>query len=223
MAKRTLLSWSSGKDSAFTLYLLQGTPGVEVAGLFTTVNVTHGRVAMHAVRSDLLELQASATGLPLRKLEIPYPCSNEHYERVMSNFLDEAKAEGIECMAFGDLFLEDVRKYREEKLAQAGIRALFPLWKMESHRLADQLIRKDFQMIVTCLDPKHLPCNFAGRKFDEQFLKDLPRGVDPCGENGEFHTFVYGGPILKKQLNVKVGKIVERDGFIFADIDMEGA
>jgi uncharacterized protein (TIGR00290 family) len=218
MAKRTLLSWSTGKDSAYALYRLRRTPGIRVEGLFTTVNRTHGRVAMHAVSEALLDLQARAVDLPLRKLEIPYPCSNETYETVMGTFVHEAKSEGIESMAFGDVFLEDVRRYREEKLKSTGITPLFPLWGLETNHMARALLDAGFKMIITCVDPRHVPKEFAGRPFNESFLKNLPVHVDPCGENGEFHTFVYDGPIFSNPLDVRAGHIVERDGFVFADV-----
>jgi uncharacterized protein (TIGR00290 family) len=218
MAKRTLLSWSTGKDSAYALYLLRRTPGIRVEGLFTTVNRTHGRVAMHAVSEALLDLQAHAVDLPLRKLEIPYPCSNEIYETVMGTCVYEAKSEGIQCMAFGDVFLEDVRRYREEKLESTGIAPLFPLWGLETDHMARALLDAGFRMITSCVDPRHVPRDFAGRQFDDSLLKDLPPHVDPCGENGEFHTFVYDGPVFKKPLHVEVGETVERDGFVFADL-----
>jgi uncharacterized protein (TIGR00290 family) len=222
MAKRTLLSWSTGKDSAYALYVLRQTAGIKVEGLFTTVNQTHGRVAMHAVSETLLDLQAQATGLPLRKLEIPYPCSNEEYETVMGAFVNEARDQGTECMAFGDVFLEDIRKYREEKLGSTGITPLFPLWGLETDQLAKDMIDKGFRMIITCVDPRYVPRSFVGRQFDECFLKDLPTHADPCGEKGEFHSFVYDGPIFEKPLNVKADEIVERDGFVFADVILRG-
>jgi uncharacterized protein (TIGR00290 family) len=218
MAERTLLSWSTGKDSAYALYLLRRTPGIRVEGLFTTVNRTHGRVAMHAVSEALLDLQACAVDLPLRKLEIPYPCPNEKYENVMGAFVHEARSQGIECMAFGDLFLQDVRMYREEKLKGTGVAPLFPLWGLSTDTMAQALLDAGFKMIITCVDPRHVPKEFAGRPFDESFLKNLPVHVDPCGENGEFHTFVYDGPIFSNPLDVRAGEIVERDGFVFADV-----
>ena len=218
MAKRTLLSWSTGKDSAYALYVFRQTQEIRVEGLFTTVNRTHGRVAMHAVNEALLDLQARGVGLPLRKLEIPYPCSNEKYQTVMGAFVHEARSQGVESMAFGDVFLEDVRKYREEKLESTGITPLFPLWGLETDHMARTLLDAGFRMIITCVDPRHVPKDFAGRQFDDSLLKDLPSPVDPCGENGEFHTFVYDGPIFKKPLHVEVGEIVERDGFVFADV-----
>ena len=218
MVKRTLLSWSSGKDSAYALHLLRQTPGIRVDGLFTTVNRTHGRVAMHAVSEALLDLQARAVDLPLRKLEIPYPCSKEDYNTVMGAFVHVARSQGIEYMAFGDVFLEDIRTYREEKLKSTGIAPLFPLWGLETDHMARALLDAGFRMIITSVDPRHVPKDFAGRQFDEFLLKDLPAHVDPCGENGEFHTFVYDGPIFSKSLKVRAGEIVERDGFVFADV-----
>ncbi|MGD2126950.1 MAG: adenine nucleotide alpha hydrolase [Desulfobacteraceae bacterium] len=218
MAKRTLLSWSSGKDSAFALFLLRKDPDIEVEGLFTTVNSTHGRVAMHAVTEELLQVQTKAINLPLRKLEIPYPCSNVQYEAAMSKFVSEAKSQGIVYMAFGDVFLEDIRKYREDKLEDTGITPMFPLWGMRSGQLAREMIDKGFRMIITCVDPRHVSKSFIGREFDESFLNDLPPDVDPCGEKGEFHTFVYDGPIFLEPLSVKPGRIVEREGFVFGDV-----
>jgi uncharacterized protein (TIGR00290 family) len=218
MIKRTLLSWSTGKDSAYALHLLGQAQSIRVEGLFTTVNRTHGRVAMHAVSEALLDFQARAVGLPLRKLEIPYPCGHEEYEAVMGAFVHEAKSQGIESMAFGDVFLEDVRSYREEKLKKTGIAPLFPLWGLDTFHMARALLAAGFRMIITCVDTRHVPKDFAGRPFDESLLKDLPSHVDPCGENGEFHTFVYDGPLFKKPLHVQVGETVERDGFVFADV-----
>lgn len=218
MKKRTLLSWSSGKDSAFALYLLRESPDVEVVGLFTTVNSTRRRVAMHAVRDDLLRLQARAVGLPLEILEIPEKCSNGQYEAVMAKFVHESTGRGIEVMAFGDLYLEDIRRYREEKLRETGITPIFPLWGRETDRLAREMIGKGFRMILTCIDPRKFPKGFIGRELDEALLKSLPADADSCGENGEYHTFVYDGPIFSEPLNVQVGDIVERDGFVFADV-----
>jgi uncharacterized protein (TIGR00290 family) len=218
MTKRTLLSWSTGKDSAYALHVLREGQEIFVEGLFTTVNRTHGRVAMHAVSEALLDLQARAVGLPLRKLEIPYPCSNEEYEAVMGTFVHEAKNQGIGFMAFGDVFLEDVRRYREEKLKNTGITPLFPLWGLKTDHMARALLGAGFRMIITCVDPRHVPKDFAGRQFDTSLLEELPSHVDPCGEKGEFHTFVYDGPIFEKPFHVKVGEIVERDGFVFADV-----
>ena len=218
MAKKTLLSWSSGKDSAWALHVLRGLPDVEVVGLMTTVNQLHQRVAIHAVRIELLQRQAEALGLPLQVIDLPSPCTNSQYEEVMEKFVDESKLRGIECMAFGDLFLADIKEYREAKLAGTGITPLFPLWLTPTDRLAQEMISSGLRAIVTCVDPQHLPVSFAGREFNEQFLADLPKDVDPCGERGEFHTFAFDGPMFEKSVSVELGEIVERDGFGYADL-----
>lgn len=215
---QTLLSWSSGKDSAWALYKLQQSDEVEVTGLFTTINRVHGRVAMHAVTERLLRLQARSIELPLRVIDIPHPCSNEQYDEIMSRFLQEVRCQGITRIAFGDLFLETVRHYREEKMDHSGITPIFPLWGTQTDILSRELINNGFRMIVTCIDPRSVPRKLAGREYDERFLDELPRGVDPCGENGEFHTFVFDGPIFKEPLAVKPGRVVEREGFVFVDI-----
>jgi uncharacterized protein (TIGR00290 family) len=216
--KPTLLAWSSGKDCAWALHLLRQSPDVELTGLFCTINEVAQRVAMHAVRLELLRQQALHLGLPLRLLPIPYPCSNEQYETIMGDFVREARRDGIECLAFGDLFLEDIRRYREEKMADSGLKPLFPLWGRATDRLAREMIEAGLRARVTCVDPKVLPAEFAGRNFDAGFLKDLPPGVDPCGENGEFHTFVFGGPMFQSPLAIRGGSVVQRDGFVFADV-----
>lgn len=215
---KTVLSWSSGKDCATALSVLRDDPGIEVVGLLTTVNEVHDRVAMHAVRRDLLQRQADAVGLPLRIVNIPSPCTNEQYEAVMSNALAELKAQGVEQMAFGDLLLEDIRDYREKQMAATGIKTFFPLWKRDTTKLAQEIIANGTKAVITCVDPKVLDASFAGRQFDDAFLNALPSNVDPCGENGEFHTFVYDGPMFKHPLQIQVGDIVERDGFVFADV-----
>jgi len=215
---KTLLSWSTGKDSAWSLHVLRQTPGVEVAGLFTTVNAAFDRVAMHAVRRKLLEAQAAAAGLPLHVIEIPWPCPNSVYEQSLGAFVAEQKAQGIAAMAFGDLFLEDIRAYREEKLSGSGIAPLFPLWGRDTGALAREMIDGGLQARLTCVDPKRLPAGFAGRAFDEALLADLPDGVDPCGENGEFHTCVFAGPMFCAPISVAAGDVVERDGFVYADL-----
>jgi uncharacterized protein (TIGR00290 family) len=215
---KTLLSWSTGKDSAWSLYELRQTPGIEVAGLFTTVNAAFDRVAMHAVRRALLEAQAAAAGLPLHVIEIPWPCPNEAYEARMGAFVAEQAACGVEAMAFGDLFLEDIRTYREAKLASSGIAPLFPLWGRDTAALADEMIAGDLMAHLTCVDPKKLPAHFAGRAFDRALLAELPAGVDPCGENGEFHTCVSAGPMFAHAIDVRGGVIETRDGFVFADL-----
>jgi uncharacterized protein (TIGR00290 family) len=217
--KRALLSWSSGKDSAWTLHLLRRDPGVRVEGLLTTVNTTHDRVAMHAVRRGLLEAQAEAAGLPLWIVPLPWPCPNEAYEEAMSRAVRRAEEAGITHMAFGDLFLEDVRAYRIERLSRTSLAPLFPLWGWPTAELAREMIDAGVEAILTCVDPKKLDRSFAGRQFDRILLADLPAGVDPCGENGEFHTFVANGPMFRAPIAVKRGEIVERDGFVFADLE----
>ena len=195
---RTLLSWSTGKDSAWALHVLRQRPDVTVVGLVTTVNAAFDRVAMHGVRRTLLEAQAEAAGLPLHVLEIPHPCPNADYERIMGAFVAEQAAAGVEAMAFGDLFLEDIRRYREAKLAGTGIAPLFPLWGIDTGLLAREMIAGGLEAYVTCVDPRKLPASFAGRRFDLDLLADLPPGVDPCAENGEFHTFACAGPMFAR-------------------------
>ena len=218
MPKKTLLSWSSGKDSAWALHILRGMSDVEVVGLMTTVNQVHQRVSIHAVRLELLQRQAKAVGLPLQVIDLPSPCTNSQYEDVMGKFVDESKQRGIECMAFGDLFLVDIKEYREAKLAGTGITPLFPLWQTPTDRLAQEMISSGLRAMVTCVDPQHLPLSFAGREFNEQFLSDLPAHVDPCGERGEFHTFAFDGPMFEKPVRIELGSVVERDGFGYADL-----
>lgn len=215
---KTLLAWSSGKDSAWSLHVLRGEQGVEVAGLLTTVNESFGRVAMHAVRRELLEAQARAAGLPLHAVSIPHPCPNDVYEAAMAGALAEARAAGVEAVAFGDLFLEDIRRYREERMAATGLRPLFPLWGRPTRALAEEMIDGGLRARLTCVDPKALEASFAGRAFDRDLLEALPPGVDPCGERGEFHTFAWAGPMFGHAIPVVVGEIVHRDGFAFADL-----
>ena len=218
MAARTLISWSSGKDSAWPLHSLRNDPRFELAGLVTTINRAFDRVAMHAVRVSLLEAQAAAAGLPLWKVEIPNPCSNEQYEKAMRAVVDRAADACVEVFAFGDLYLRDIRDYRERQLAGTSIRPIFPLWLKETQSLAHEMIAGGLRARVTCIDPKALDRSFAGREFDEQFLDDLPAGVDPCGERGEFHTFAWAGPMFRQPIAVRPGETVERDGFFFADL-----
>jgi len=216
--RKTLLSWSSGKDSAWALHALRRDPSVELVGLLTTLNESVARVAMHAVRETLLERQAQAAGLPLRKIPLPHPCSNEAYERIMAGVIERAQGEGVEAMAFGDLFLEDIRAYRERQLDGTGLEPLFPIWGIPTHELARTMVAAGLRAHITCVDPRQLDRSFAGRIFDTDFLADLPAGVDPCGENGEFHSFATDGPMFSKRLEVQAGEVVERDGFVFADL-----
>ena len=215
---RVLLSWSSGKDSAWTLHVLRRTPGVEVVGLLTTINEAYDRVAMHAVRVELLEAQASAAGLPLWKVPIPDGCSNARYEQAMSDVVKRALGEGIQAVAFGDLFLEDIRAYREKQMRGTGIEPIFPIWGTPTPKLAREMIAAGLQARLTCVDPRVLDASFAGRAFDEKLLEDLPDSVDPCGERGEFHTFAWAGPMFSRPIGVRAGEIVERGGFVFADL-----
>jgi diphthamide synthase (EF-2-diphthine--ammonia ligase) len=222
-APRTLLAWSSGKDSAWALHVLRQAAAADpsaprVAGLLTTVNVTHGRVAMHAVRRELLAAQAAAAGLPLVEVEIPWPCSNADYERAMGAAMAGARQDGIAHVAFGDLFLADIRRYREEKLAGTGITPLFPLWGRPTAQLARDMLAGGLVAHLTAVDPRQVPGALAGRRFDAALLADLPATADPCGENGEFHTFVSAGPMFAAPIAVHVGEVVERDGFVFADV-----
>jgi uncharacterized protein (TIGR00290 family) len=216
--KRVALSWSSGKDSAWSLHLLRQDPDIEVVALITTINQEFDRVAMHAVRRRLLEQQADSAGLPLWTVPLPWPCSNQQYEERMRELCARATQEEVQAMAFGDLFLADIRAYREKQLEGTGLQPIFPVWHLPTRDLALQMIEAGLRAKVTCIDPKVLAPEFAGRNFDASFLSDLPQGVDPCGENGEFHSFVYDGPIFRKPVPVQVGEIVERDGFVFADL-----
>ena len=215
---RAVVSWSSGKDSAYALWEVARTGQLEVVGLLTTLTGAFGRVSMHGVREALVEQQAEAAGLPLRKVEIPSPCPNEVYERAMGEALAELAREEIRWIVFGDLFLEEIRAYRESRLAATGIRPIFPLWGRDTRQLAREMIRTGFGASVVCVDPRTLPREFSGRAFDERFLNDLPPTVDPCGENGEFHTFVWAGPMFSHSISCRVGATVERDGFVFTDL-----
>jgi uncharacterized protein (TIGR00290 family) len=212
------LAWSSGKDSAWALHTVRLAGEFEVVALLTTVNRTHARVAMHAVRESLLEMQAAVAGLPLAKVAIPSPCSNEIYESAMAEAMARASHEGVRHVIFGDLFLEDIRAYREKQLARCGMTPLFPLWGKPTRALAEDMIAGGLRAYLTCVDPRRLERGFAGRRFDAELLADLPRQVDPCGENGEFHTFACAGPMFSAEVPVRAGEIVERDGFVFADL-----
>lgn len=218
MKPKALLSWSSGKDSAWSLHVLREAGDVEIVGLLTTLNEAHDRVAMHAVRSGLLRRQAEAADLELFEIPIPWPCTNEEYEARMAGALDRAKERGIEHVAFGDLFLEDIRRYREDRLRGTGITPLFPIWGIPTRELARRMVDSGLRARLTCVDPKKLPREFAGRDFDAALLRDLPSTVDPCGENGEFHSFAYAGPMFRHPIAIQSGEVVERDGFVFADV-----
>jgi uncharacterized protein (TIGR00290 family) len=220
---KALLAWSSGKDSAWSLRVLRAQAEVEVVGLLTTINEAFDRVAMHAVRTELLRAQAEAVDLPLRPVAIPWPCSNPEYEAAMAAAMGRAIADGISVVAFGDLFLEDIRRYREERLEGTGVRPLFPIWGTPTRALATQMVEAGLRARLTCIDPKQLDAGFAGREFDAALLAALPPSVDPCGENGEFHTFAYDGPMFRHPVAIRGGEVVTRDGFVFADLLPEAA
>jgi uncharacterized protein (TIGR00290 family) len=212
------LSWSGGKDSALALHELRTRSGPAPAALVTTVTGDYGRVSMHGVRRELLCRQAEAAGLPLVEVEIPAGCSNDVYEQRMGQALAEAPLAEVQTIAFGDLFLADIRAYREQRLSQVGKRATFPLWGRDTGGLAREFVAEGFEAILVCIDPSRLDRSFAGRKFDTGLLDDLPPGVDPCGENGEFHTFVYAGPVFAAPIACRPGEVVQRDGFVYCDV-----
>jgi uncharacterized protein (TIGR00290 family) len=214
---RALLAWSSGKDSAWSLQVLREQDEVEVVGLLTTINEAFDRVAMHAVRKELLQAQAEAVGLPVWPVPIPWPCSDGQYDAAMTSVLARARQEGVEKVAFGDLFLEDVRRYREERLQGTGVEPLFPIWGVPTRTLAERMIGAGLRARLTCVDPKQLDPAFAGREFDAALLGELPAAVDPCGERGEFHTLAYDGPMFRRPVSLRAGEVVARDGFVFAD------
>jgi uncharacterized protein (TIGR00290 family) len=218
VSKSILMSWSGGKDSSLALYKIRMEGSYEVKALVTTVTEEFDRVSMHGVRRSLLHAQASSLGLPLEEVWIPKDASNEVYEARMEAVLLKHKDEGVEQVAFGDLFLQDIRSYREDRLGQIGMRGIFPLWGLDTARLAAEFIEQGFRAVVCCVDPKQLGKEFCGREFDRSFLESLPAGVDSCGENGEFHTFVYAGPIFKKEIGIAKGEVVLRGGFYFADL-----
>jgi len=216
--KKTLVSWSSGKDSAWLVHVLRRMPDIELGALLTTINESVQRVAMHAVRVELVEAQADALGLPLWQVPIPSPCPNDVYERAMAQAVARAVDEGFTHVAFGDLFLEDVRRYREEKLEGTGLTPLFPLFGADTSALAREMVANGLGARLTCVNPKVLDGAFVGREFDARLLDELPASIDPCGERGEFHTFAYRGPMFRRPIAVETGVIVERDGYFFADL-----
>lgn len=218
MKRKILLSWSSGKDSAWALHVLRRQGEYEIATLVTTVNSAFDRVAMHSTRRVLVEQQAAAAGLPLKVVELPWPCSNSEYERIMRTVCDEAVAQGISGFAFGDLFLADIRAYRERQLKDTGLEPIFPLWQLPTGDLAREMIAAGLRAKLVCVDPAKLAPEFAGRDFNQQLLDELPLGVDPCGENGEFHSFVFAGPMFAREIPIVTGERVHRDGFWFCDV-----
>lgn len=218
VASSSALSWSGGKDSALALSALRAGSGPAPGALITTVTGGYGRVSMHGVRRELLVLQTRAAGLPLVEVEIPPACSNDVYEQRMGQALAESPLREAQTIAFGDLFLADIRAYREKRLHACGKRAVFPLWGRDTSALAEEFVAAGFEAFIVCVDPSKLDRSFAGRSFDRELLAELPAGIDPCGENGEFHTFVHTGPIFSEPIPCKTGKIVHRDGFVFCDV-----
>ena len=214
---KTLLAWSSGKDSAWTLHVLRQ-QGVEVGALLTTINEAADRVAMHGVRRELAQAQSSAAGIPLWDIPLPWPCSNDDYEARMADACRRAVAEGFDTIAFGDLFLRDIRAYREKQLAGCGLTPIFPLWELPTAALARDMIAGGLRARLSCVDSRQLDASFSGREFDSALLADLPPAVDPCGENGEFHTFVYGGPMFRAPIAVDAGEVRDVNGFIYSDL-----
>jgi uncharacterized protein (TIGR00290 family) len=216
--EEVLFCWSGGKDSAMTLHALRAAGSCRVAALLTTITDEYDRISMHGVRRVLLERQAESLGLPLHPVLIPPQCVNATYEERMKQALEEHFTRGVRRVAFGDIFLEDLRAYREKNLAQVGMRAIFPIWKRDTRELAREFVQQGFRAIAVCVDPRVLDASFAGRELDASFFADLPANVDPCGENGEFHTFVFDGPIFKSPIACRVGEKALRDGFCFCDL-----
>lgn len=216
--KRLVVSWSGGKDSAWALHVVRQRGDCEVVALLTTMNDALDRVAMHAIRREVVEAQARSAGLPLWTVPLPWPCSNEQYETAMSRVCKRAVNEDVQSVVFGDLFLADIRAYREKQLAGTGLEPMFPLWLLPTAELAREMIGAGLRARLTCVDPKQIHTSFAGREFDASLLSDLPASCDPCGEKGEFHTCVYAGPMFGSALELVNGEVVARDGFVFADM-----
>lgn len=219
--EKLLMCWSGGKDSALALQAVLSDPSFQVEALLTTITEDYERISMHGVRRELLHEQAKAIGLPLEEVRIPAGASNDNYESAMKERLLRYKSKGVSRVIFGDLFLRDIRQYRETRLAEIGMTGLFPLWHKDTRKLAEDFIAAGFRAFLVCVDPKQIDPSFCGRPFDHALLKDLPRSADPCGENGEFHTFVYDGPIFQKTLSVNRGELVNREGFWFCDLNPE--
>jgi len=222
MSEKVLLSWSSGKDCAWALHTLRR-QGANVIGLLSTFNEAFDRVAMHSTRREIAQAQAEAAGLPLWPVMLPWPCSNEEYERRMTGAMTRAREAGVTVMAFGDLFLEDIRKYREDKMAPTGIKPVFPVWRTrgDTPALAREMLAAGLRARVSSVDPRQIASSFVGREYDDAFLRDLPPTADPCGENGEFHTICWDGPMFSRPVPLRPGEVVERDGFWYADFSLE--
>jgi uncharacterized protein (TIGR00290 family) len=223
MRTPVLFCWSGGKDSALALYSLRQNPACEVTGLLTTLTEGFDRISMHGVRRELLHRQAESIGLPVEEVWIPPTCPNTTYEARMAEAMRRSRENGVRHIAFGDIFLEDLRTYRENKLVRAGMHALFPIWKVDMRELVARFLRDGFRAITVCVDPRKLDASFAGRELDAGFFRDLPPEVDPCGENGEFHTFVFAGPVFRQPIAVQTGEVVERHSFVFCDLSPAAA
>ncbi len=216
--KKTMLSWSSGKDSAWALHVMRQDPDIAIDGLFSTINQKFDRVAMHAVRVTLLQHQSDSIGLPVQLIPIPYPCSDADYAKIMNEFVKRETERGVECFAFGDLYLEDIREYREKSLSGSGIAPLFPIWGSDTRGLSAAMLESGLRAQITCVDPSQLAPDFCGREYDAGFLTDLPPDVDPCGEKGEFHSFAFDGPMFGHKIDIKIGETTTRDKFVFTDL-----
>lgn len=218
MSRKTLISWSTGKDSAWALHVLRQDPNTEIVGLFTTVNKVFDRVTIHGVRNELLKQQAKSAKLPLDIIEIPYPCNNDEYEAIMQTFIMTVREKGVECFAFGDLFLENVRQYRETLLQGTGIVPIFPIWGVSTKKLSQQMLSNGLKAVITSINAEQFSQKFAGREYNESFLEDIPSRIDPCGENGEFHSFAFDGPMFQYPIKVIPGETILRDGAYFTDL-----
>ncbi|MHC4660611.1 MAG: Dph6-related ATP pyrophosphatase [Planctomycetota bacterium] len=221
MKNKAIIAWSSGKDAAWALYVARQSGDFEITGILTTVTEDYGRVSMHGVREALLNAQAKSLSLPVYRVGILAECSNEDYENAMGNVMETVKADGVTHVIFGDLFLEGIREYREKKLAQVDMKAVFPLWERDTKELAREMIEEGLRAVITCLDPSQMPRELAGHEYNVELLERLPPEVDPCGENGEFHTFVFDGPMFEFPIGIQTGETVERDGFVFTDVLLE--
>ena len=221
--KKTWVCWSTGKDSTYTLYTLLQNPEVQVTGLLTTIHQDNETVAMHSTRKELLEKQSEMLGLPLETVPIPQQCVNRVYEEQMKKAMEKASLQGVQQVAFGDLFLEDIRQYRENQMSKTHLKPTFPLWKKSTKELAHDMIDWGAKALITCVDTQQISKEFIGRNFDKEFLKSLPDTVDPCGENGEFHTFVYDCPLFKKPIPIQTGEVVKKDHFVFIDLKLKSA
>lgn len=221
--KKAVVSWSTGKDSAYAYYVAEQSGEYDIVGLLTTVTGAFQRVSMHGTREVILDAQAASLGKPVHKVQIPWPCTDEIYEATMAEAVEQLKVEGVTHVIFGDLYLEDIRTYREEQMSGTGLTCVFPLWGMDTTRLSEEMLASGLNAILVCIDPKALNNSFAGRVYDQKLVADLPEGADPCGENGEFHTAVVAGPMFDAPIAYSVGEVVERSGFVYADVLPGGA